>query len=127
MKLNLKQIFFAIFIMVATSMLALFIFEILNNFDSIVHFSPQNDLVFNNQLSSRDVKKVISSVISENSTNSTNIPDQVIRDPAVSWIVAITLVSGLVFIGFLSVGMVYCLAPRNIGTVNESVEMVVLD
>lgn len=125
--MNLRKFFIAIFIIVATSMLALFIFEILNNFDSIVNFNSQNDLVFNNQLSSRDVKKVITSVISENSTNSTNIPDQVIRDPAASWIVAITLIGGLVFIGFLSVGVVYCLAPRKIGTANESVEMVVLD
>ena len=123
--MNLRKILFAIFIIVATSMLALFIFEILNNFDSLFNFNYQNDFVFNNQISTRDVKNITSSVISDNSTNTT--PDQVIRDSSVSWIVAFTFVAGAIFISFFSVGIVYCVASRTIATDNESIEMVVLD
>ena len=131
--MNLRKILFAIFIIVATSMLALFIFEFLNNFDSLVGFNYQNDFGFNNQMSIRDVKNVTSSVTSDNSTNTTTsnatFPslNKGIKDP---WAIAVITFGGIAVLVLGTGAILTALILYNkisLPADTSSIEMVVLD
>ena len=71
MNMKIKQLLLTLFFLVATALMAVFIYELLTSIDSenLVN-ATQNNVINNNQVSIRDVKNITSNTnfSSENST-----------------------------------------------------------
>lgn len=69
--MKFKNLIFSLFILIATAMLAIFIYDTLNA-DNLVEVSANHNIVLNNQISIRDIKNVTSNLTSNNVTFPTN-------------------------------------------------------
>ena len=67
-----KQIFLTLFILIPTTIVSLFIFDLLSNLDlnKLVNIKSQNIIVLNNQVLEKDVKNITFNINYPNNTNS---------------------------------------------------------
>ena len=115
-----KQIFVVVAVLIATSFIALYIYDFLNNADNIVNVTSNNNVVINNNnpISARTVSDVTS-----NMSNTTNSTVQQVTENANStpgWAYA------LGFGGFavlMLVGIILPMLGLPTTTVTEAVEM----
>nr|YP_009690322.1 hypothetical protein Fomme_000092 [Fomitiporia mediterranea]QEG57102.1 hypothetical protein Fomme_000092 [Fomitiporia mediterranea] len=79
-KMKNRQILVGVAILIATSFIALYIYDFLNNADNIVNVTSNNNVVLNNHFSARTVTNVTSEL--NNMSNTTNSTVQQITETA---------------------------------------------
>lgn len=125
--MKLRQIVITLVIILTSAMITIFILDLLNNLDTqnLVNVTNQNNIVVNNQVSTRDLKNTTSNF---NNTNSTIIPNTETSNSPASWILAVALLGGAVVVCSL-IGIAYYSGAMDISTSSEhgTIEMEVLD
>nr|YP_010470497.1 hypothetical protein N4M07_mgp067 [Inonotus hispidus]UVF37985.1 hypothetical protein [Inonotus hispidus] len=94
--MKIKNILITLFILLATSIITIFMYDLLTNLDSenlATVTTQNNNVVINNQISARDLTNV-TNTITNNITDSTNHTD--LKDPATIALLSITSVLVLV-------------------------------
>ena len=126
--MKLRKLFLTLFILIATAMLAIFIYELLSA-DNIIEVTANHNIVVNNQISVRDVKSVTSNISSmPNNTNSTiSFGDSQDVNSPVSWILAVsvcgTLLLGLGIYAILYYNGLGCVTDFTPGEINQDIDM----
>nr|YP_009693779.1 hypothetical protein [Inonotus obliquus]BBN21305.1 hypothetical protein [Inonotus obliquus] len=106
MKINFKKIMFTIFIVIATALLAVFIYDLLNNLNSdhLVNLNNNNNIVNNNQVSIRNSIRDIKNATTEFNVTNDNSTATFNNEPSSSNVKLILGVSfglaGAIIIGF---------------------------
>lgn len=124
MKINFKQIFFTIIIIIATALIAVFIYDYLTSLDTgnIANVTTQNtNVVLNNQISARDLKNVTNTITSDKSTTVYNNTSS-----SSGWVLPVLLLGGAVLVVTL-IGISFCVGAMDAPSAAvEAIEMNVI-
>nr|YP_009693757.1 hypothetical protein [Inonotus obliquus]BBN21283.1 hypothetical protein [Inonotus obliquus] len=124
--MKIRQILFAIFILIATALLAVFIYDFLNNLNSdhLVNLNNNNNIVINNQVSIKNSIRDIKNITTEfnvTNDNSTAIFNNEPSSSTVKLIVGLSFgIVGAIFVGFYCFKIFY---SSDVGKIESNIEL----
>ena len=121
-EMKMKKIFLFTVMLITTSLIALFVYDILNNVDAenIVNLNYQYNTAYNKPVLIRDVTGT-SSNFNNTDANSTVVLNNY-EGPAVSWLIPVIIITTLVVVGG-AYGLMYYCTLGSTSTPNQGLEL----
>ena len=121
-EMKIKKIFLFTVMLISTSLIALFVYDILNNVDAenIVNLNYQYNTAYNKPVLIRDVTGT-SSNFNNTDANSTVVLNNY-EGPAVSWLIPVIIITTLVVVGG-AYGLMYYCTLGSTSTPNQGLEL----